>query len=65
MNDRRTAARSEAEAMLRIADVIAQELPALTNPQWRAALLNLQVCLGDAVGRRERPGLSLIRSQPG
>lgn len=61
MSDRRTTARSETEAMLRIANVIAQELPAMTSPQWRAALLNLQVRLGDAVGRDERPALSLIR----
>ena len=43
---------SEAEAMLRVANTIAAELPAVTSPHWHRALTEMRRGLSEAAARR-------------
>lgn len=42
----------EAEAMLRIANAIAAELPAITSPHWHDALAGIRGRLSETAARR-------------
>jgi len=48
----RPGAAEETEAMLRIANAIAAELPAVTSPHWHRALTEIRRGLSEAAGHR-------------
>lgn len=52
----------EAEAMLRIANAIQAELPAITSPHWHDALAALRVRLSESASRRSQPPPRLASS---